>query len=542
MSGSSVSTVSFGMKTGLFLSYLCCAGNALCQPVITSQPQNQTVMEGGDVTLSIAVSSDTPPVYQWRRDAVDLPGQTDSALVFHNANTNDSGNYSVVITNNSGAVASRVAILSVNRADYCFGGYARVRFAPGYSLVYMPLVPGPFGPGTKSTVTNLIFVLNGTSIYKVDGNGFIANNYLYGWSDPAMNLVPGEAWYGRNPWPTNEDLVVLGNPQIGRLTNQYDAGFCLCGSIVPVNGGLSSSLGFSPEDGTRAFFYNNASGMFDIYERVAGAWNPFEPAVDISTGFWVWAPHSGKWTQSFDCEYFPDTTPYRIVQNSITSTTAEINFFTFHANTNLGRVYDLDGITPVEDGFYAQLYAGTNAAENALAPIGAPVSFLSGQGAGYVRSTNIRLPGLHGGQQVYLQLRAWEKVAGASYEAAVTNDSKTGKSAIFSVIGQAPLIGDFPGLPPPEANAFPSFSVIAPPPWPLTVTLIEVAGSDVHIRFNSRPRRHYQGQRTNASTDPWIWDAVPGAEDIPGVYGAIDFTDFGGASGSQRFYRIQEAP
>src|SRR2546421_4304357 len=98
-----------------------------------------------------------------------------------------------------------------------------------------------------------------------------------------------------------------------------------------------------------------------------------------------------------------------------------------------------NAITPVRDDYYAQLFAGTNAAENALAPIGAPVSFLSGPGAGYVRSSNIRLAALHGGQKVYLQLRAWEKVAGASYEAAVTNNSKVGSSAIFSLAAQAPL-------------------------------------------------------------------------------------------------------
>src|SRR6266436_9805050 len=55
-----------------------------CPPVITSQPQSQTVTQGVNATFTIAVSSGTFLTYQWRLNGNNLPGATNSALQFTN--------------------------------------------------------------------------------------------------------------------------------------------------------------------------------------------------------------------------------------------------------------------------------------------------------------------------------------------------------------------------------------------------------------------------------------------------------------------------
>ena len=82
-------------------------------PVITDKPQDQTVMVGSSVTLSVAAVGSPPMAYRWQRNGVDLPGATNDALVFSNAQPADSGSYQVWISNAVDLICSRSAALSV---------------------------------------------------------------------------------------------------------------------------------------------------------------------------------------------------------------------------------------------------------------------------------------------------------------------------------------------------------------------------------------------------------------------------------------------
>ena len=88
-------------------------------PAITTQPSNQMVYQG-DNALLLVVASGTPPFgYQWRKngaslvDSPHLSGTRSNLLVISSAVTNDSGRYSVVITNSAGSITSRLATLTV---------------------------------------------------------------------------------------------------------------------------------------------------------------------------------------------------------------------------------------------------------------------------------------------------------------------------------------------------------------------------------------------------------------------------------------------
>jgi hypothetical protein len=84
-------------------------------PMITVQPQSQTVRPGVNVTLGVT-AIDTPQVsYQWRKNGLNLPGATDSSYSILNVRTNDAGTYSVALSNAFyGSVLSSNAVLTVD--------------------------------------------------------------------------------------------------------------------------------------------------------------------------------------------------------------------------------------------------------------------------------------------------------------------------------------------------------------------------------------------------------------------------------------------
>ena len=85
----------------------------LAPPVITTQPQSQTIYIGGAVTFSAAADGTPAPSYQWRLNGINIPGATSPSLTIANAQMPDRGNYSVVVTNSVGLVASSNAFLAV---------------------------------------------------------------------------------------------------------------------------------------------------------------------------------------------------------------------------------------------------------------------------------------------------------------------------------------------------------------------------------------------------------------------------------------------
>ncbi len=82
-------------------------------PVILSQPQHQAASEFDTVTFTARVSSQLPVSYQWQRDGADLPA-TGATLVLHLVGHEDSGLYSVRVTNARGETHSKPARLVVD--------------------------------------------------------------------------------------------------------------------------------------------------------------------------------------------------------------------------------------------------------------------------------------------------------------------------------------------------------------------------------------------------------------------------------------------
>lgn len=511
-------------------------------PVITVQPQPQTFFPGANINLRVAATSFAPLQYNWRFYGTnlpnDFPGQFTTLLALREVTTNATGPYSVVVSNKFGAVTSETAVVTVNYLNSGGGGYVNLTAMPGNSFFCTALSLA----GTNQNIAVMIPVApDGASLVKIDGTGFMVNNYLDGWFDPEMNLSMGEAWFFNNPRTNTFAVTLVGSFPGGTLINRLPAGLAASGNVIPLAGSISGRLNFPRESGSKLYFYDRESRDYRVFEPNEFNWFPYEPELQVGQAFFMSEPSGIDWVEQFSP--FPASIPpvtYLMVQPSITSETGEINVFTYNADPAFGRVQDFDGVTPLNDEFAAQLYAGMSNIEDSLVPIGRPSLFLNGAGAGYIRSASLKLPGIHGGEIVHLQLRVWEKRVGQTYEQAAYNGSALGRSALFSVTAHAPVEHGEPGLPPSNANSFPSFSIGVGADVPFRIGNVAAAGKNkVKIYFATQPGRRYYVEKARSLQEPVEWSAVSDGAILIGTGHATSITDDDDGRG---YYRALPVP
>jgi hypothetical protein len=110
-------------------------------------------------------------------------------------------------------------------------------------------------------------------------------------------------------------------------------------------------------------------------------------------------------------------------------------------------VLDVDGTTPLAGpDCVAQLYAGRSIDQ--LVPAGTPQPFFFGPQAGFFSPDYVLLPGIQPGDNCYLQIRAWDTSRGASYEEARALGGRYGRSGLYQLTAQGPMIdcGSVEGL------------------------------------------------------------------------------------------------
>ncbi|MFM9051760.1 MAG: T9SS type A sorting domain-containing protein, partial [Bacteroidota bacterium] len=98
-------------------------------PVIIVQPNSYTSKcTGGSISLGVQ-SSGTPLFYQWYKNGLPLPGQTNSILTFTSLTLGDAGSYTVLVYNTADSILSASSELSISApstntqtASICNGG------------------------------------------------------------------------------------------------------------------------------------------------------------------------------------------------------------------------------------------------------------------------------------------------------------------------------------------------------------------------------------------------------------------------------------
>ncbi|MDP4261181.1 MAG: T9SS type A sorting domain-containing protein [Bacteroidota bacterium] len=140
--------------------------------LITSQPADQTVCAGNNVTFSVTASG-SGLTFQWRKSGINITGATNSSFTIIGAGTGDAGNYDVVINSICGpGITSNTAILTVNTAPsitsqptnqtVCAGNNVTFSVAAtGTALVYQWRKGGANIGGAASSTFTIIGVVPG---------------------------------------------------------------------------------------------------------------------------------------------------------------------------------------------------------------------------------------------------------------------------------------------------------------------------------------------------------------------------------------------
>ncbi len=82
-------------------------------PVITDEPDSQTVQCGDNAELLVGVNSATTPSYQWYFGTTLLTDRTNATLSLTSVGESDEGSYTVIVQNNAGSVTSAPAVLTI---------------------------------------------------------------------------------------------------------------------------------------------------------------------------------------------------------------------------------------------------------------------------------------------------------------------------------------------------------------------------------------------------------------------------------------------
>jgi hypothetical protein len=88
-------------------------GARLTPPSISIQPIGGTASIGQSLTLVVEAMGTPPFRYQWRKNAVNIPGATSATFTLSDVQAVDAGTYSVVVSNDAGSATSVDAVITV---------------------------------------------------------------------------------------------------------------------------------------------------------------------------------------------------------------------------------------------------------------------------------------------------------------------------------------------------------------------------------------------------------------------------------------------
>jgi hypothetical protein len=194
---------------------------ALSQPVITAQPQNQTVGAGATATFTVAATGGGLS-YQWESEApggssfTSITGATSSSYTTAATTLTQSGTqYMCVVTNNAASTPSNASTLTVNSSppatNYItsanlgtlrnnFGGWVGMSITVGSSALTVSGLGRMFAPGdTGSHVVKIVTASNSQDVsggsVTISMSGGTAGSFTYANLPTAVTLSANTTYY-----------------------------------------------------------------------------------------------------------------------------------------------------------------------------------------------------------------------------------------------------------------------------------------------------------------------------------------------------------
>ncbi|OGU57311.1 MAG: hypothetical protein A2X64_06260 [Ignavibacteria bacterium GWF2_33_9] len=163
-------------------------------PSIITPPISKTVNVGEDAQFSVGANGSNLE-YQWQKDGTDIPGATDSILVFTNTQLDDAGSYLCIISNECSIKKTNTVKLTVQEGK-----------APVLTLAHTSIDMGKVGVGqSKDSLFTQEITNSGTAdmeIYDINLSGADASEFeLAGFTLPLI-LTPNES----------HDIILKFNP------------------------------------------------------------------------------------------------------------------------------------------------------------------------------------------------------------------------------------------------------------------------------------------------------------------------------------------
>lgn len=105
-------------------------------PVVTTNPVAEIRCTGTSVTFDAAGTGSPAPTFQWRKNTVDISGQTGPTLTIASVTVGDGGSYDCVLTNTCGSVTTTGAQLTVRSAPAITTNPASAALCEGASVSF----------------------------------------------------------------------------------------------------------------------------------------------------------------------------------------------------------------------------------------------------------------------------------------------------------------------------------------------------------------------------------------------------------------------
>jgi PA14 domain/Immunoglobulin domain/Immunoglobulin I-set domain len=187
-------------------------------PVITTQPVGKTNAAGVSFTLNVSTVGTDARSYQWKQNGVNIAGATTTAYTKANSQTNDSGSYTVTITNSLGSVTSTAVNVLVTNTPPVFNAQPKsVTVNAGANATFTTTL-------TQASTNNLVYQwrLNGTPIAGATGTSYVTNNVQIASSGSVYSVTVSNLFGGivsSNAVLTVNDVAPILSTQPKSMTN-----------------------------------------------------------------------------------------------------------------------------------------------------------------------------------------------------------------------------------------------------------------------------------------------------------------------------------